>query len=478
MKVLLINPPFYRLMGLKYPSFPIGLCYLSSYLRENGHESFVYNIEHDTETKHLGFSKITENYDEYLAALKDDHHVIWDQVNERLRKLKPDVVGITVMTPKLASALKVAEIVKTQDDIPVIFGGPHPTIAPESILESSFVDYVVRGEGEETIVELINQFEGDGKLSEIKGLSFTSRNRVCHNPGRGFINEIDKLPFPDRESLLDVESYSPEALGWMVTSRGCPYNCTYCAAHTLWGRGVRFRSPENILAEIKHVKEKYKTKEFYFRDDSFTVNKKRVSDLCKLIREEDVCIYWGCDTRADLIDSDVLDQMKSAGCTSISLGVESGSDRILKFIKKGVTKNQLSSAAALIRKAGIQWSAFFMIGFPTETRSEIEETISFMKELDPDHATFSIVTPYLGTEIYDYSVKAGRIQSNVKWERLSHQSPHVNLTDLSKDEFREIVSRAEKIFDEHNKKKLRKYKIKSMFAPFLRFRRCVDKFTP
>ena len=478
MKILLINPPFYRLMGLRYPSFPIGLGYLSSYLKENGHEAFVYNIEHDTETKPLGFSKITENYDEYLAALEDNHHVIWSQVNERLRRVKPDVVGITVMTPKLASALKVAEIVKKQDDIPIIFGGPHPTIAPGPILESPLVDYVVRGEGEETTAELIGHFEGDGKLSEVKGLSFISRKNICHNPARGFIKEIDELPFPGRESLLDVESYSPEALGWMVTSRGCPYNCTYCAAHTLWGRGVRFRSPENIVSEIKHVKEKYKTREFYFRDDSFTVNRKRVSDLCKLMREEDVSIYWSCDTRADLLDLDVLAQMKSAGCTGVSLGVESGSDRILDFIKKGVTKDQLSSAATLIRKAGIQWSAFFMIGFPTETGSEIEETIGFMKELDPDHATFSIVTPYLGTELYDYSVREGRMPSNVRWERLSHQSPHVNLTDLSKDEFREIVSRAEKIFDEHNKKKLRRYKIKNMFAPFLRFCRCMMKFTP
>ena len=213
---------------------------------------------------------------------------------------------------------------------------------------------------------------------------------------------------------------------------------------------------------------------FYFRDDSFTVNRERVFDLCEKIQEADLNIYWSCDTRADLLDDRILLKMKSAGCTSVSLGVESDSDRILDFIKKGVTKDQISSAATLIHKAGIQWNAFFMIGFPTETRSEMLETINFMKQLDPDHATFSIVTPYIGTDLYDYSLKKGLITQDVKWEYLSHQSPHGNLSELTKEEFKDIIVHAEKVFDEHNKNKLRIYQIKNFFTPLVRVKRKIE----
>jgi len=471
MNILLINPPFYRLMGLRYPSFPIGLGYLGSVLNEKGHKVQIYNVEHDTENKALGFLKITENYDNYLNALQDNSHPIWDEVRQRIQKIRPDLVGVTVMTPKLASALKVAEIVKDEGDIPVVFGGPHPTVAPHDALVHACVDYVVRGEGEKTFAELLDCIHGSKDAGEVTGVSFKTSQGTRDNPNRELIRDIDVLPFPGRDLLLDVESYSPEALGWMVTSRGCPYKCTYCAAHMVWGRRVRFRSPENIIAEIKYVKEKYRTREFYFRDDSFTVNRERVLDLCRRLREENVDVYRSCDTRADLLDEEILSEMKAAGCTNIALGVESGSERILKFIKKGVTKLQISSAAELIRDAGLQLSVFFMIGFPTETKDEMRESIRFMKKLNPDNATFSIVTPYVGTELYDFAVETGKISPNVRLESLSHQSPHINLSELSNTEFREMVGYAELVFDDHNKTKLRNYRIKNMFVPFTRLKR-------
>jgi radical SAM superfamily enzyme YgiQ (UPF0313 family) len=222
--------------------------------------------------------------------------------------------------------------------------------------------------------------------------------------------------------------------------------------------------------------ERYGTREFYFRDDSFTVNRKRVLDLCRKLREENVNVYWSCDTRADILDEEILSEMKSAGCTSIALGVESGSERILRFIKKGVTKAQISAATGLIRDAGIQFSVFFMIGFPTETKEEMMESVRFMKKLDPDNATFSIATPYMGTELYDFVVKNSILSQDVRLEYLSHQSPYVNLSGLSNTEFREIINYVERVFDGHNKTKLRNYKIRNMFTPLMRLKRRFKQF--
>ena len=402
MKILLINPPFMSMMGREQDYPPLGLAYLGTYLEQLGHEVAIRNLEValDDGAEYIGYSGLMDAHQMYLDGLENDDHPIWGDVGDAIYRVQPDMVGITARTVQVQSALKVAEIVKRYGDIPVAVGGIHATARPQDF-KSPYVDEVVQGEGENSDWSIFPQ----------------TRTRLI---------DMDDYPIPERD--LFMEKYSLEGLGHMVTSRGCPFSCTFCGQQALWGRQVRFRSVDNILKEMMMLDNKYGVKSFRFWDDSFTVRRERVVELCERIVSESFTKdwRWHCDTRLDLLGEEMLHYMMSAGCNRISLGVESGSPRILEMVKKGETVEQLKSKAAMLRSVGgeyddFQWRIYVMAGFPTETDEEIQKTWELTKKLKPDRICLSTFTFYPGTEIYEEGLREGWVEPNRNWAAYSHQ---------------------------------------------------------
>ncbi|MCK4454441.1 radical SAM protein [Candidatus Parcubacteria bacterium] len=457
-KVLLINPPFIRLFGAGAPprgvKAPLGLCYIAGVLNDHGFDVRVYNTDFIKNPRVLSSKDITAGYNTYLNSLNNLDLPVWREIYERINDYSPDIVGITAMTSLFNSALNVAQLVKSFDsDIPVVLGGVHPTILPEETIKNTNVDIVVRGEGEYTFLDILKNFNNN--LNEILGITYKENGQIINNPARPLIQNLDELPFPAKHLIIEHEKYPPEAFGNIFASRGCPFHCIFCASHKIWTRKVRRRSPENVIEEIKHVKKKFGTKLFRFEDDSFTLNKQWIYELCDVLLKEKLKIKWVAETRADVVDDRSIKTMKSAGCKMLDIGVESGSEKTLKIIKKGITLEQIRNTFNIIKSNKILTNAFFIIGFPWESKKEIEMTISFMKELNPFHSFFSISTPYPGTELFDIYKKEGLLPDNMNWAKFFHQSDDMYLTKkYSREEVSEIVAKAEKEFEKNNRKNI------------------------
>jgi radical SAM superfamily enzyme YgiQ (UPF0313 family) len=453
-KILLIEPPFLRFMGFKCDWFPLGLGYIASVLRANGYDVKIYNVEFHTQQQYLQYAKLIDKSESYYLGLKDDNHHIWKEVRSTIESYSPDVVGITVKSTKAGSAKKIAAICKSiNPDNLVVAGGPHPSILPDQALNDKNIDFVVRGEGEFTFLKLLEALREKKSLQSIEGLSFRQDGKTVHNKNRELAVNLDEIPFPAKDALIDPFAYKKEAFGDIVTSRGCPFRCAYCAAHITWTRKVRYRSIANVIAEIKFLKSKYGLKEFMFWDDSFTLKKDRTIEFCRVLRQHKLKISWGCCTRFDLLDEEIIRNMRRAGCNNIELGVESGSPRIIELMKKDETAEKISSVVKLLRKYHIYWSGFFMVGLPTETNEDINLTLNFMKKLKPNYATFSVFTPLPGTELYELLVNRGAVKDNIDWNLYSYQSKNNNFTTtIANDEFKNIVANLSREFDANNKR--------------------------
>jgi anaerobic magnesium-protoporphyrin IX monomethyl ester cyclase len=210
-------------------------------------------------------------------------------------------------------------------------------------------------------------------------------------------------------------------MGVLMASRGCPFNCSYCCH--LWGRKVRFRSVDNIIEEIKLVRSRYGTTQFEFKDDSFTVARKRTIQLCERIVAERLDINWGCSTRVNLLDEELVEKMKAGGCNAVKLGIETGSERILKETDKGVTFEQMRKAALLLNKHSLFWSGYFMMGLPTETEEDIRRTYDFMKELNPYYAGLGVYNPFPKTKLFEQGVRMGLLHEDVELEHFFTTNP-------------------------------------------------------
>lgn len=413
MKILLIDPPFYRIFGFYNRYFPYGVTSVATVLKEKGHEVAVYDADCNDNPSDMDYTRLPEKYQIYLDSFKDDKNAIWLEVKKTIQDFKPDIVGISIWTTFAASAFHIAKITKEFDySCPVVMGGPHATVKSEEILSiSPYVDYVVRGEGEITVNELISHLENDDlNLDSILGLSYKENEVIKHNPARNPAKELDKFPFPDRTLLINEKKYTSEDMGLIMTSRGCPYGCTYCATET---RRVSYRSVDSILNEIRFVKDRYRTNQFSFKDDSFTVNKKRVEDFCDRLIIEKFDINWECNTRVNLVDEDLLKKMKKAGCNSIKVGIESGSERILKEMNKGITLNQVKYVAELFKKVGIHWTGYFMMGVPGETVDDSYKTLNFMYEVEPDFASIGVYEPFPGTPMFATGIKRDLVKAEM-----------------------------------------------------------------
>lgn len=414
MRILLIDPPFYRFIGFYNRYFPLGLAYLASALKDHGHEVLIYDSDANINPDKMNFAALEQSYPKYLQAVADDSHPVFEGIKRTLKEFKPEFIGISAWTTYVASSIKTAEICKKWDaSAPVVMGGPHVSIKHDELLGiCGAVDVLVRGEGEETLPALAGLLQAKkfipGELAKIKGIAFRTPEGITTTPAREFTQDLDAIPFPARDLLVHKDAYDSEDMGLLMTTRGCPFACTYCATN-IWGRKVRSRSIANVVEEVKSVVARYGTKQFAFKDDSFTINRARTLAFCEALINERLNINWECNARVDSLDPELLAKMRKAGCNSIKVGIETGSERILKLISKNITLGQCRQAAKALKNSGIHWTAYFMIGLPTETKDDMYETMGFMKELRPDFASLSVYEPFPGTKLYDIGVEKGLV---------------------------------------------------------------------
>lgn len=398
--IALVNPPIYEGSYRHQPYIPIGLAYLAAVLERAGHNVNVLDC----------------------AALP----MSFQQFKTRIASLKPDIVGITAMTPTVGSALKVASLVKeTLPNTLVVLGGVHPTFMDEEILrEVAHVDVVVRGEGEQTIVDLVSAFEKRNGFKEVLGVTYREWDSVFRNPERPYIENLDSLPRPGFKHfpLEKYRIYGRKILP-VVSSRGCPFQCAFCVTSRVFGRKVRMRSPINVVDEIEWLKKEHGADAVTFYDDTFTFSKERVERICEEIVNRDLSIPWDCQTRADCISPELLRKMRDAGCEAITLGVESASPNTLKAIGKGTSPEQNEKAVKMIKEAGISVIVSVIIGYPGETMKDVNRTLEYVKRLKPDDAYLCIATPYPGTELY-------RLVKEKGWEMLDDWSRYDTLTPI------------------------------------------------
>lgn len=461
MKILLIDPPFYRFFNYYNRYFPLGLSYLSSTLKKAGYEVVVYDADCNKNSKGMDYTRLPEKYRIYLKELKNPKNPIIQEISETIKKYRPDIIGITIMTPKAASAFTIASLAKQHNkECHVIVGGPHATLRSDEVLKNTRdVDFVVNGEGESVLLELVNTLRAKrNNFRAIRGLSYRQGDTHIHNPMQSFVDNLDGLPFPDRKTLLGMDTYTSEDMGLLMGSRGCPYSCSYCATQ-IWTRKVRYRSLANIVEEIKYVRLHFGTRQFTFKDDSFTVNRKRVLEFCDSLLEAGLKINWDCNTRVDLIDLELLKAMKRAGCNSIKVGIESGSERILALMDKGITLERIHEAARLFREAGIHWTAYFMMGIPTETREDVKKTLDLLYKIQPSFASIGVYEPFPGTKLFDIGIEHGLVKKEMAYEDFFTRIPSdYYLKDIKRrvdtmdyESFTNMESKTKDAFHEYNK---------------------------
>ena len=457
MRILLINPPYQRLNELRSVTFPTGLGYLASILDRAGYHVRVYDANL---CYHEGYSEPTllgyiRNHDKFHAALNNEHHYVWREVSCTLRDFQPDVVGITSVTITYPVARKIASLVKQYSlSCPVVIGGPHATVCAGEVLEEGDFDFVVKGEGEHTLLELIQSLDGNSlPVTAIGGLSYRQNGGVVHNAPRAFITDLDSVPFPRRELVLNYESYLPWEASVIVTGRACPHFCTFCASRSIWGHKVRFRSIPHVMEEIKYLASLYEQPYPYFIDDTFTLNRKRVEELCVSLLSERVNVPWDCLTRADLINDEICQRMRKAGCRTVGLGVESGSERMLRRIKKRITVGDVQRAVGILKRNGLTWDCFFMVGFPDETAEEMRYTEEVMRELHLFRTTLNVFTPLPGSELYEECMQKGLISNEPDWRLFDSYAPEVSVAvQVPGEEFKEIAIRMFTAGDELNRR--------------------------
>ena len=415
--ILLINPAYYRFQGLEQDYVPLSLLSVGSKIAETGEEVYLKNMEVFTGGHYEGYTERRIHFDDYQKALHDESHPAWVELNALLDEYKPDTIGISVLNVKYQSALKIIDIAKRRG-IDVIAGGTHPTIEPDK-----YPSWVKVWPGE---------YESSG----------------------GRVKDLDDLPFPEYNILLD--RYSPNGYGHIMSSRGCPYRCKFCASKTIWGQKVTFKSPSRMVEEMDMINKKFGTDIFTFWDETFTCNRARLIEFCYRFKASGIRAGWRCDTRADSISSEMIQMMKAAGCVSVSMGVEVGDDQTLREIGKDETCAIIQRAADILNSNGMQWKAYSIIGFPTDTEEIISRSMEFIKGLKPNRITMNVFTPYKGTDLYDTCDKLRLINKTYSESLFSHQSPHNYFCPkIPKARFQEIRNSVALDIDNYNKEALR-----------------------
>lgn len=393
MRILLIQPK----ISIE-SSFPLGLAYLTAYLNKNGgHKVEGYDLS------------INPHYSRLVKVL----------VSRRI-----DAIGITSMSINYNEVLEISRIVREHINAPIILGGSHPSVLPNQCIQSENIDFIVVGEGEKTVLDLIKVIEENRHPSTVNGILYKENNQVFSTNRRKPIEDLDTLPFPDRD-IFPIKNYTSGMVSKdapytsMITSRGCTYNCAYCPSHFIWNGAWRSRSPKNVVDEMEFLVGSYGIKDIHFEDDNFALDKNRVLKICDEIVNRGLNVFWECTNglRVDNLDSEVLKAMKIAGCRSIALGIESASPEILKKIGRTYDVRLIRNIVNEARTEGMDVCGYFMMGFPGESKDMMKETIKFSRSLDLTSAHFSVFTPLPGSALYNEMVDVRNSTRSIRASR-------------------------------------------------------------
>jgi len=436
-KILFVNPQIlnkelYGDLGVAGSSaYPLGLCSLAAVARKHGYAAQILDA------RVLGMNL--------------------EETVEEIIKINPDYLGLTAVTITIDRVAEVAaEIKKKNAGIKIILGGPHLTAVPEETFNrfKSF-DLGVIGEGELTLIELLQKLDQGEDLNEVSGLIFVENGNLKLTKPRGFIENLDDLPMPAWDLLPNLTKfYHPTIYSLnrlpsthLVTSRGCPGKCIFCDT-AVFGKKFRHFSSEYVMKMIKELYYNYGIKDILFDDDLFMGNRKRLVDICNMLIEKKLNLTWSCNARVDFITKDILSLMKNAGCWQIAYGIESGSQRMLDYMGKNTNLNQIKEVLRWTRKAGIRTKGFFMMGYPIETKEDALQTIKFATEIDLLDFQINFFTPLPGSEAY--KMTADKKLKELAWGDLNfHTEPvfipekisKAELMQLNKEAFRRFYLR-------------------------------------
>jgi len=404
---------------------PLGLAYIGAVLEHAGH-----------------YVKIIDGS---LSSLK--------KIEKAVAAFSPDIVGLTSTTPEFEGCMRIARAVRKLSSAKIIIGGTHVTALPEMTMRTGLFDIGVLGEGEHTVLELANNpgiFLGDkSALSKIRGIAYIQGKKLKITKPRPLIQNLDELPFPARHLLPPLKNYKPTPASYrklpqahVMTSRGCPGTCTFCD-NAIFGRTYRERSVQNIMQEIDLLVAEYGVREIKFFDDNFTLNRKKLYDICRQMKKRN--LGWCCLTRVNLVTKDMLIHMKKSGCWQVLYGLESGDPQMLKRLGKGTTVQQNIRAVRWAHKAGLSVRADFIVGTPGETRKSIRKTLNFAKKLNMDFAHFNKFTPYPGTTLYEQLlVKGYKFDFSKACSQLDHSIVLYHPDTIPAKDFSTTIDRAHK----------------------------------
>lgn len=418
MRIALVNPPYPPIAHSHPPFIPLGIAYLAAVAEKAGHEVTVI----DCQAEKL-------NYETF---------------RNRIATTSFDVIGVTATTLLYKSAMEIITISKVaQPHAFTILGGSHGTFWDDNALNDfNSLDLIVRKEGEQTFIELLDKLKSKSSLHNVLGITFRKEGKIIRTPDRPFLEDLDSLPFPAHD-LLPLESlkHQGKILFPLITSRGCVYWCDFCSTVRMFGRGYRWRSPKNVVDEMQLVHDKYGVNQVTFYDDAFSVNRERVMKICEELHTRKLDITWDCGTRVDMVDKEMLKTMHNAGCFAVWLGVESGSEAILGAMNKSIKLDQTRTAFKTANKAGLMTIANTVIGFPGETEQTAHQTIRFIKELNPDSVGFYVATPYPGTPMYEQVKEKGWLRVT-DFDKYDTANPTFETPWLSMEKLAEIRYKA------------------------------------
>jgi len=458
MKTLLINPPQTFFPGSDPPAanLPLGLLYVAAVLDKAGYKTEIL----DAFMADFPARKIGDIMEVGMPC---------EKIKEEIQRSKPDIVGLAnPFTCQVDNTVRVADIIKEIDSsILTVVGGPHGTVVPIEFLgETRNIDIAVIGEGEYTMLDIIRFFEGNKKIDDVQGIAHRRDEKVVLNSPRPFNKNLDDLPYPAYH-LVDMEQYlNPKRIEYrsfqnralsMITSRGCPFNCSFCSVHLHMGKTFRAHSVDYVVGHIEHLVNKYQVKTIYFEDDNLTFDIKRFETICDKILEKDIKFQWETPNgvRADYLTLDLLKKMKKTGCQSVFVGVESGDQYVLdKIIGKNLRLKNVIKFAEKCKKIGLKTGAFYIIGFPGETKETMRNTVEFALMLKRKydvgmHLLFA--TPSYGTRLYEECRKEGYIRGSLTPRAFAEVRQNWGLPLIETENFtamdvQEIASRAMKAY--------------------------------
>lgn len=410
---------------------------------------FIYPVPSPKKNIITNYLKYQQGIGSLSAVLKQNghttsllclHELDTAKINSKITSFNPGIIAISSTTNQINLSKQISEYIYNKYKLPIVIGGPHATVAPEDTINSPGVFGVCIGEGEYALLELVDKLEKGEPHLNVKNFWFKHEGKIHKNPIRPLIDNLDELPFPDRE-LFDFQKIINESnCVDMFVVRGCPHGCTNCINNALIklfkdkGKYVRFRSVDNVIEELKVIIKNYQRVNYIqFQDETFTMNKVWLKEFCEKYKKE-INLPFQADTRADRVDGESLSWLKSAGCDMLDIGVESGNDYIRNYVlKRNMPIEKLKHSCKLIKKAGIRLWTFNMIGLPYETAENIEETIKLNKQLKPNVVFVSVFQPYPGTELYDLCKKNGWL-TNMHLEGYFTNKTLLNQPSISKKE--------------------------------------------